>query len=170
MGGWGVARGGRWVGGYCNRGSRASSATPQCSRPWLASIVLVSSIWSCFRGFQASYSTISGPLYFWAVSPSWAVTLLNTLNFYRLRVPCLSDIMKPVTSLSSNNGSIKETTELRWAFNDAKEAMRQKINLAAFNPTRPVYLITNTSNAAWGALVTHDLSEVCSGPLANTYH
>ena len=56
------------------------------------------------------------------------------INFYRLHVPRLSDIMKPVTSLFSKKGSIKETTELRQAFNDAKEAIRQRINLAAFNP------------------------------------
>ena len=71
--------------------------------------------------------------------------------------------MKPVTSPLSKKGSKKETTELRQAFNDTKEAIRQKIKLAAFNPTRPVYLITDASDVAWGALVTHNLSEV---PLA----
>ena len=85
------------------------------------------------------------------------------VNIYRLHVPRLSDIMKPVTSLFSKKGTIKETTELRRAFNDAKEAIRQKINLAAFDPARPVYVITDASDVAWGALVTHDLHEI---PLA----
>ena len=85
------------------------------------------------------------------------------VNFYRLYVPRLSDIMKPVTSLFSKKGSIKETPELRQAFNKAKDAIKQKINLAAFDPARPVLLITDASDVAWGALVTHDLHEI---PLA----
>ena len=85
------------------------------------------------------------------------------LNFYCLYVPWLSDIMKPVTSLFSRKGNVKETPELRQAFNDAKEAISQKINLAAFDPARPVFLITDASDMAWGALVTHDLHEI---PLA----
>ena len=85
------------------------------------------------------------------------------VNFYHLHVPRLSDIMKPVTSLFSKKGTIKETPELRQAFNDAKEAIKRKINLAAFDPTRPVFLITDASDVAWGALVTHDREEI---PLA----
>ena len=85
------------------------------------------------------------------------------VNFYRLHVPRLSDIMKPVTSLFAKKGSIKETPELRQAFNKAKEAIQRKINLAAFDPARPVFLITDASDVAWGALVTHDQNEI---PLA----
>ena len=85
------------------------------------------------------------------------------VNFYRLHVPRLSDIMKPVTSLFSKKGTIKETTELRQAYNNAKEEIKQKINLAAFDPARPVFLITDASDVAWGALVTHGLHEI---PLA----
>ena len=85
------------------------------------------------------------------------------INFYRLHVPRLSDIMKAVTSLFYKKGCIKETLELRWAFKDAKEAINQKINLAALNPARPVFLITDASDVAWRALVIHDLHEI---PLA----
>ena len=85
------------------------------------------------------------------------------VSFYRLHVPRLSDIMKPVTSLFSKKGTMKETPELRQAFDKAKEAITQKINLAAFDPARPVFLITDTSHVAWGALVTHDRNEI---PLA----
>ena len=85
------------------------------------------------------------------------------INFYLLHVPRLSDIMKPVTSLFSKRRTIKETLELRQAFNEAKEAIKQKIHLAAFDPARPVFLITDASDVAWGALVTHDRNEI---PLA----
>ena len=85
------------------------------------------------------------------------------INFYRLHVPRLSDIMKPVTSLFSKKGSIKETPELRRAFNDAKDAIQRKIILAAFDSARPLFLITDAPDVAWGALVTHDLKEI---PLA----
>ena len=90
------------------------------------------------------------------------------INFYRLHVPHLSDIMKHVTNLFSKKGSIKETLELRQAFNNAKEAINQKINLAAFNPARPVILITNASDVAWGVLVTHDLHEILLSWLSKT--
>ena len=85
------------------------------------------------------------------------------VNFYRLHVPRLSDIMKPVTSLFAKKGTVKETPELRRAFNEAKNAIGKRINLAAFNPARPVFLITDASDVAWGALVTHDRNEI---PLA----
>ena len=85
------------------------------------------------------------------------------VNFYLLYVSRLSDIMKPVTSLFSKKGTIKETSELRQAFNEATEAIQQKINLAAFDPARPVFLIADASDVAWGALGTHDLGEI---PLA----
>ena len=85
------------------------------------------------------------------------------LNFYRLHVPRLSDIMKPVTGLFSKKGKVAETPELREAFNRAKEAIREKVNLAAFDPANPVFLITDASDIAWGALVTHDKAGV---PLA----
>ena len=88
---------------------------------------------------------------------------LGMINFYRLHVPRLSVIMKPVTSLFSKKGSIKETPELRRAFNDAKGAINRKINHAVFDPARPVFLITDAKDVAWGALVTHDLPEI---PLA----
>lgn len=85
------------------------------------------------------------------------------INFYGLHVPWLSDIMKHVTSLFAKKRSIKETPELRKAFNEAKEAIGRKINLAAFDPAKPVFLITDASDVAWGALVTHDRNEI---PLA----
>ena len=85
------------------------------------------------------------------------------VNFYRLHVPRLSDIMKPVTSLFTKNGTVKETLELRRAFNEAKDAIKKRINLAAFDPARPVFLITDASDITWGALVTHDRNEI---PLA----
>ena len=91
------------------------------------------------------------------------------VNFYRLHVPRLSDIMKPVTSLFSKKGSLKETAELRQAFNDAKDAIKQKINLAAFDPARPVFLITDVSDVAWGALVTHNLQEIPLAWLSKTF-
>ena len=78
------------------------------------------------------------------------------LNFYRLHIPHLSDIMKPVTGLFSRKGRVAETPELREAFNRAKEAIQEKINLTAFDPAKPVFLITDASDVAWGALVTHD--------------
>ena len=78
------------------------------------------------------------------------------VNFYRLHVPRLSDIMKPVTSLFSKRGKVAETPELREAFNQAKAAIQEKVNLAAFDTSKPVFLITDTSVVAWGALVTHD--------------
>ena len=81
------------------------------------------------------------------------------VNFYRLHVPRLLDIMQPVTILFLNKGTIKETSELRQAFHEAKEAIQQKINLAAFDPARPKFLITDASDVAWGALVTHDFDE-----------
>lgn len=71
--------------------------------------------------------------------------------------------MKPVTSFFAKKGRVNETTELRQAFNESKEAIKQKINLGAFDPARPVFLITVASGVAWGALVTHDL---CESPLA----
>ena len=85
------------------------------------------------------------------------------VNFYRLRVPRLSDITKPVTSLFAKKGIVKETPGLRRAFNEAKDAIKKRINLAAFDPARPVILITDASDVAWGALVTHDRNEI---PLA----
>ena len=93
---------------------------------------------------------------------SWQ-RLHGTVNLYRLHVPQLSDMMNPVTRLFSKKGSIKETPKLRQAFNSAKEAIEQKVNLAAFDPARPVFLITDSSDVAWGALVTHDQNEI---PLA----
>ena len=45
------------------------------------------------------------------------------VNFYRLHVPRLSDITKPVTSLFAKKGTVKETPELRRAFNEAKDAI-----------------------------------------------
>ena len=90
------------------------------------------------------------------------------VNFYRLHVQRLSDIMKPVTSLFSKTGTIKETTELRQAFNNAKEAIKQKINLAAFDPARRLFLITDASDVAWGALVTHGLHEIPLAGLSKT--
>ena len=68
--------------------------------------------------------------------------------------------MKPVMSLFAKKGSVKETPELREAFDESKEAVKRKINLAAFDLTRPVFLITDTSDIAWGALVTHDRNKV----------
>lgn len=85
------------------------------------------------------------------------------VNSYRLHVPRLSDIMKPVTSLFSKKGKVAETPELRQAFAMAKAAIGERVNLAAFDPARPVYLITDASDVAWGALVTHDRNEI---PLA----
>ena len=85
------------------------------------------------------------------------------LNFYRLHVPRLSDIMKPVTALFSKKGKINETPELRQAFNSVKEAIQRKINLGAFDPARPVFLITDASDVALRALVTHNLKDI---PLA----
>ena len=41
--------------------------------------------------------------------------------------------------------------------------MNQKINPVAFDPARTVFLITDASDVAWGALVTHHLHEI---PLA----
>ena len=71
--------------------------------------------------------------------------------------------MKPVTILFAKKGKVTETPELRKAFKQAKAAIRAKINLAAFNPARPVLLITDASDVAWGGLVTHDQNEI---PLA----
>ena len=90
------------------------------------------------------------------------------VNFYRLHVPRLSDVMKPVTSLFSKKGTIKETTELRQAYNNAKEEIKQKINLAVFDPARPVFLIGDASDVAWGALVTHSLHEIPLAGLSKT--
>ena len=90
------------------------------------------------------------------------------VNFYRLHVPRLSDIMKPVTSLFSKKGTKKETPELRQAFNEAKEATKQRINLAAFDPARTVFLITIAQDMAWGALVTHDRHEIPLSWLSKT--
>lgn len=78
------------------------------------------------------------------------------VNFYRLHVPRLSEIIKPVTGLFSKKGKVAETPELREACNRAKEAIREKVDLAAFDPAKPVFLITDASDVAWGALVTHD--------------
>ena len=78
------------------------------------------------------------------------------VNFYRLHVPRLSDIMKPVTSLFSRKGTVTETPELRNAFDLAKAAIQARVNLAAFDLKKPVFLITDESDVAWGALVTHE--------------
>ena len=85
------------------------------------------------------------------------------VNFYRLHVPRLSDIMKAVTALFSKKGQINETPELRQRFNSAKEAIQRKINMGAFDPARLVFLVTDASDVAWGALVTQNQKDI---PLA----
>ena len=91
------------------------------------------------------------------------------INLYRLHVPRLSDIKKPVTSLFAKKGSVKETPELRKACNEAKDAIKKRINLASFDPARPVFLITYASDVGWGALVTHDRNKIPLAWLSKTF-
>ena len=114
--------------------------------------------------YHPMHSNIQGIIdYSWPTTVKAWQRFHGMVNFYRLHVPRLSDIMTPVTSLFWKKGTIKETPELRQAFNEAKEAIKQRINQAAFDPARPVFLITDASDVAWGALVTHDGHEI---PLA----
>ena len=114
--------------------------------------------------YHPMHSNIQGIIDFtWPTTVKAWQRFHGMVNFYRLHVPRLSDIMKPVTSLFSKKGTVKETLELRQAFNEAKESIKQRINLAAFDPARPVFLITDASDVAWGALVTHDRHKI---PLA----
>ena len=91
------------------------------------------------------------------------------VNFYRLHVPRLSDIMNPVTALFPKKGKINETPELRQGFNSAKEGIQREINLGAFDPARPVFLVTDASDVAWGALVTHNLKDIPLAWLSKTH-
>ena len=58
--------------------------------------------------------------------------------------------MKPVTSLFSKKGNVKEKLALRKAFNEAKEVIQRKVNPTAFDLARPVFLVTDASDVARG--------------------
>ena len=119
--------------------------------------------------YHPMHSNVQGIIDFaWPTTVKLWQQFHRMVNFYRLQVPCLSDIMKPVTSLFSKKGSIKETPELRKAFNEEKEAISRKINLATFDLAKPVLLITDASDVAWGALFTCDHNEIPLGWLSKT--
>ena len=116
------------------------------------------------------HSNVQGKIdYTWPTTVKSLQQFHGMVNFYLLPVLRLSDIMKPVTSLLSKKGSVKETPQVRISFNEAKEAIERKVNLAAFDPARPVFLVTHAFEVAWGALVTHDCNEIPLAWLSKTH-
>ena len=108
-------------------------------------------------GYHPMHTNVQGIIGFaWPTTVKLGQRFNGMVNVYPLHVPRLSDIMKPVTSLFSTKGSVNETPELRKAFNEAKEAISRKINLATFDPAKPVVLITDPSDVGWRSLVTND--------------
>lgn len=78
------------------------------------------------------------------------------VNYYRLHVPVISTLAKPITAVFGKRGKIEPTPELVKAFNDIKEEIAKKLELESLEPGKPVHLVTDASPVGWGAYVTQD--------------
>jgi hypothetical protein len=85
------------------------------------------------------------------------------INFYRLHIPRVSEVAKPITAVFNKKGGIEETPALRHAFDEIRRLISEKISLASFDPAKPVFLVTDASPVGWGAFVTQDRSLATPG-------
>ena len=138
-----------------------------CANPLLE----VDFLWYRIRGgsYHPMHSNIQGILDFtWPTTVKAWQRFHGIINFSHLHVPRLSNIMKPVTRLFSRKGTVTQTAELRKAFDRAKAAIHAKVNLAAFDPKKPVFVIPDASNIASGALVTQNRKGILLAWLSKT--
>ena len=79
---------------------------------------------------------------------------MGLANYYAQFVPKFSDLSKPLTRLTQKATPFVWDSAAPEAFDRIKAHISSKQTLAILDPMRPVYLQTEASSVAWGAVVS----------------
>lgn len=94
-------------------------------------------------------------------TPKQVRSFLGMVSYYRRFVPCLSEMVNPLTNLTKKNAKFKWTPECQFSFEKVKNALVSAPILACPNFEKPYFLHCDASSYGLGCVLTQEYDGKC---------